>query len=139
MSDNQPHKNQPAILLATLGTEPQVVTAALDLLRRQGERFAEARVFHTTAPGSQIEKALLRLQQAFAEPPYNELIPLKLLAISDRQGRPLVDVQTPGLLHDIGKLEQRARTDPCSPAPGMQGEPMPVHATWSMYFIVEKH
>jgi len=40
-----------------------------------------------------------------------------------------------GLLHDIGKLEQRAREDPWNPAPGVEAEGQPVHATWSIYFI----
>ena len=39
-----------------------------------------------------------------------------------------------GLLHDIGKMEQRARTDPWNPAPGVEREGQPVHATWSIYF-----
>jgi CRISPR-associated protein Csm1 len=40
-----------------------------------------------------------------------------------------------GLLHDVGKLEQRARDDPWNPAPGIDREGQPVHATWTMYFI----
>ncbi len=40
-----------------------------------------------------------------------------------------------GLLHDVGKLEQRARTDPWLPAPGHEQEGQPVHATWTGYFI----
>ena len=39
-----------------------------------------------------------------------------------------------GLLHDVGKLEQRARTDPWNPAPGIEREGQPVHATWTAYF-----
>ena len=39
-----------------------------------------------------------------------------------------------GLLHDIGKLEQRARTDPWNPAPGVDSPGSPVHATWTTYF-----
>lgn len=39
-----------------------------------------------------------------------------------------------GLLHDIGKLEQRARVDPWRPAPGAEQEGQPVHASWSIYF-----
>ena len=39
-----------------------------------------------------------------------------------------------GLLHDVGKLEQRARTDPWNPAPGVDREGQPVHATWTAYF-----
>ena len=38
-----------------------------------------------------------------------------------------------GLLHDIGKLEQRARVDPWRPAPGTEQEGQPVHASWSIY------
>jgi len=41
-----------------------------------------------------------------------------------------------GLLHDIGKVEQRARTDPWAFAPSFSAEDgQPVHATWSGYFI----
>lgn len=40
-----------------------------------------------------------------------------------------------GLLHDIGKLEQRARSDPWNNAPGVDREGQPVHATWTTYFI----
>lgn len=39
-----------------------------------------------------------------------------------------------GLLHDVGKMEQRARTDPWNPAPGIDREGQPVHATWTAYF-----
>ncbi len=39
-----------------------------------------------------------------------------------------------GLLHDIGKLEQRARVDPWNPPSGMEAEGQPVHAAWSLYF-----
>jgi len=40
-----------------------------------------------------------------------------------------------GLLHDVGKVEQRARSDPWTPAPGIEQEGQPVHATWSIDFI----
>lgn len=40
-----------------------------------------------------------------------------------------------GLLHDIGKIEQRARDKPWEAAPGIDREGQPVHATWSIYFI----
>jgi CRISPR-associated protein Csm1 len=39
-----------------------------------------------------------------------------------------------GLLHDIGKIEQRARVDPWNPAPGIEASVGPVHATWTAYF-----
>ena len=40
-----------------------------------------------------------------------------------------------GLIHDIGKMEQRARVDPWKTAPGIDQEGQPVHATWTLYFI----
>jgi CRISPR-associated protein Csm1 len=41
-----------------------------------------------------------------------------------------------GLLHDVGKIEQRARTDPWAYAPSYSAaDGQPVHATWSGYFI----
>jgi len=39
-----------------------------------------------------------------------------------------------GLLHDVGKLEQRARLDPRYPPEGFETEGQPVHAAWSQYF-----
>ena len=39
-----------------------------------------------------------------------------------------------GLLHDVGKIEQRARADPWNPAPGIVLDGQPVHATWTAYF-----
>lgn len=40
---------RPAALVATLGTQPQVVTIALDLLLRRGERVDEVVVIHTSS------------------------------------------------------------------------------------------
>ncbi len=39
-----------------------------------------------------------------------------------------------GLLHDVGKIEQRARVDPWNPAPGIDNPGRPVHASWTAYF-----
>lgn len=39
-----------------------------------------------------------------------------------------------GLLHDIGKLEQRARPDPWTPPQAAAQEGQPVHAAWSIDF-----
>ena len=88
----------PAILLATLGSEPQVVTAALDLLRRQGERIAEVRVLHSSMAEGPLPDALRRLQDAFTglDSPPRPLPPLRLLPIHDAQGRLLPDIDTPG-------------------------------------------
>ncbi len=40
-----------------------------------------------------------------------------------------------GLLHDVGKIEQRALTTPRKSAPGFEGEGQPAHATYSAYFV----
>ncbi len=47
----------------------------------------------------------------------------------------IIDAAIAGLLHDIGKLEQRAQMDPWVAAPGVDREGQPVHATWTTYFI----
>jgi CRISPR-associated protein Csm1 len=40
-----------------------------------------------------------------------------------------------GLLHDVGKIEQRALAIPNKSAPGFEGEGQPAHATYSAYFV----
>lgn len=39
-----------------------------------------------------------------------------------------------GLLHDVGKVRQRAEVDPWQPAPDLKDSGQPIHATWSIYF-----
>jgi len=40
-----------------------------------------------------------------------------------------------GLLHDVGKIQQRSLTVPRPSAPGFEGEGQPAHATYSAYFV----
>ncbi|GAP05374.1 MAG TPA: type III-A CRISPR-associated protein Cas10/Csm1 [Anaerolinea thermolimosa] len=40
-----------------------------------------------------------------------------------------------GLLHDVGKIEQRAQDAPWNPPEGYNPEGQPVHAGWTEYFI----
>ena len=49
------------VLIATLGTEPQVVTLALDLLQAKRYSVAEVIVVHTS--GEVVQSALMRLAQ----------------------------------------------------------------------------
>jgi CRISPR-associated protein (TIGR02584 family) len=86
--------NKPGILIASLGSEAQVVTTALDLLAHQGVQVGEARVLHCVAPGTQIEAAVQRLAHEFENSLSPQLV-LRLLPIEDDQGCPLPDVQTP--------------------------------------------
>lgn len=90
-----------AILVATLGTEPQVVTATLDLLLRQQAQISDVVVFHTVAPGTAIAKSLERLIESFTQPPYKDKIPLKTYAIEDKESRPLQDVDTPSAARTV--------------------------------------
>ncbi len=88
-------QNESCILIATLGSEAQVVTAVLDLLLAQGESIAAVQVIHTFAPGSPVVAAVDRLQQAFTDPPYSRRIRLDLVAILDASSRPVADVDSP--------------------------------------------
>lgn len=67
-------KPKTSTLIATLGTEPQVVTAALDLLRNQGEPIRSVAVVHTVAPNNPpIQNAVQTLQQVAQEEIYSTL------------------------------------------------------------------
>lgn len=54
------------VLVATLGSEPHVVTLVLDLLRAKGYFIAEVVVMHTV--GETVRPALERLAEEFALP-----------------------------------------------------------------------
>ncbi|MGH7963272.1 MAG: CRISPR-associated ring nuclease [Candidatus Binatia bacterium] len=54
------------VLIATLGSEPQVVTLVLDLLRAKGHPVTEVVVVHTM--GASVQPALKRLTDEFAKP-----------------------------------------------------------------------
>lgn len=83
-----------ARLVATLGSEPQVVTAVLDLLRQQGETLREVVVVHTT-PGDQLlQQAIHTLQAEFSPAGAEAHTPLQLVAIHDERGAALEDVST---------------------------------------------
>lgn len=84
-----------ATLIATLGTEPQVVTACTDLLLKEGNSLVEVIVLHTFSPGSEVAAALERLRHAFEQPPYADKLPLKARPLTDRHGQPLRDTATP--------------------------------------------
>ncbi|KPL83425.1 hypothetical protein SE15_07040 [Thermanaerothrix daxensis] len=81
-------------LIATLGTEPQVVTAGLDLLLAQNEAVRRVEVVHTGGNAA-IEQAVNALREAFAAPPYRGRIALHLTPICDERGQVVEDVETP--------------------------------------------
>lgn len=96
LTPNRPPRPTPARLVATLGSEAQVVTAAVDLLERQGTPLTQVIVVHSLAePGAPMAAAVERLQRAFDLPPYLNRLPLRLAPLIDSAGRPLQDVDTP--------------------------------------------
>lgn len=80
-------------LIATLGTEPQVVTATLDLLRNRGEPIDSVAVVHTVAPTNPlIQNAVRTLQFAAQEEGYTS-IRFTFHPITDQNGQPYSDVE----------------------------------------------
>lgn len=91
-------------LIATLGSEPQVVTAVFDLLQEQGETIRKIEVLHTVASQAPIAEAVHTLAKAFADPgaPLLRLHPL-----SDPQGHPLADVESAQAAEAVFRLLYR--------------------------------
>lgn len=82
-------------LIATLGTEPQVITTALDLLCRKGEHIRHVWVVHTVASeGSSIASSLQTLQKAIWDDYGDHGIDLQCHPIVDEYQRALPDVET---------------------------------------------
>ncbi len=89
-----PFSRTASTLLATLGTEPQVVTATLDLLQKSGETAYRVIVMHTVSPEERLRAALLSLEQAFRQPPYHPKVALELVPFCDPSGKPLEDIHS---------------------------------------------
>jgi CRISPR-associated protein NE0113 (Cas_NE0113) len=77
----------PGILVATVGTKPQVVTTALDLLLRDGCSLGEVVVVHHAQEGSPVGAGLERLRAEFAASPAYHSIQLRLYPIPGPAGR----------------------------------------------------
>lgn len=86
--------NQHSILLATLGTEPQVVTATVDLLRQRGERVTCVQVLHTVSEDERIHVSGCTLRKAFLAPDLFGHVSLEMIPIRDPNAQPLRDIQT---------------------------------------------
>lgn len=76
------------VLIATLGTEPQVVTLALDLLLTKGYAIAEVVVLHTA--GEVVRPALAALAREFAHPGACGYRPVPV----EGEGGPVADIVT---------------------------------------------
>ncbi len=107
-----------AIMIATVGSEAQVVTAAFDLLTHRGYSIAEVWAAHTAGEateGDVIAAAMERLRRAFAQPPYLDRVSLRLVLMTDEKGRPLTDVDTPQAMRAafrcLYRLARQAKLD----------------------------
>lgn len=76
-----------SILIATLGTEAQVITATCDLLRARGERIERIVALHTSSTNAPLVQAVERLRAQVD-------LPLEFVPILDSDGIPLDDVKT---------------------------------------------
>jgi CRISPR-associated Csx14 family protein len=87
-------KSSSTILIATLGTEAQVITAALDLLIQQGEAVIRLEVLHTNAPHTAVEAGLERLTHATVRDYYPDTR-FVFVPLTTPSGSPLADIKTP--------------------------------------------
>lgn len=86
------HPQSPSTLIATLGSEPQVITASYALLQQQGEHIARLEVIHTSPlPGTAMQEALQRLQAAL-QPQIG--LSTSFYPILNNFNQPLLDVNT---------------------------------------------
>jgi len=67
-----------AVLIATLGTEPQVLTLCLQELLARGERIVEAVGVHSRGEDSAIAAAVERLRREWSSLPFGKEVELKL-------------------------------------------------------------
>lgn len=81
-------------LIATLGTEPQVITSTLDLLLRKGDHISDIVIIHTEDNDGPISSAVNQLIQAFSNKPYSDQFTLQLVPILDENGEILSDIET---------------------------------------------
>ena len=80
----------PSVLIAPVGSKPQLVTIALDLLRKRGENVQEVVVIHTTLDRPTTRLSVTRLGQEFPDAyPGTRLRPI---CLCDERGISLDDV-----------------------------------------------
>ncbi len=91
------------VLIATLGSEPQVVTATFDLLRARGEEPGQVQVIHTLADSEPMAQAVEVLRKEAAAG-----LPLVLVPLKRPDGRPFVDVETQSAAEAVFRALYRA-------------------------------
>ncbi len=102
MMSSLPH--HPSTLIATLGSEPQVITAGLDLLLDRGENIQRVEIIHTSASsGHPIYEAVERLQQARQDYnlPLREAFHFHPVLVN---GTPVIDVESSAASQAVFRL-----------------------------------
>lgn len=84
--------HSPALLIALLGSKPQLVTITLDLLLTRGEQIGDVVVVHTSLEQPAIRRSAATLAKDF--PRNYPTIRLRPLCLCAPDGRPLEDVDT---------------------------------------------
>jgi CRISPR-associated Csx14 family protein len=87
-SHTKPHTT----LIATLGTEPQVITSTLDLLIGRNEPIDQVIVIHTSAQDTSLSSAVDELHREFHSNPTLVDIPLSFHPIRNAGGQLVADV-----------------------------------------------
>jgi CRISPR-associated protein Csx14 len=85
-----PHNHKPSVLIAPVGTKPQLVTIALDLLHAQGEVVEEAIILHTTLDRQANRVSIAQLGEEFSQ--FYLDVRLRPICLCDEHGIPLRDV-----------------------------------------------
>lgn len=85
----------PSVLIATLGSEPQVVTSALALLTRQDLPVQSLQVVHSTQQHGPIGAAVEALRGATQAIEFPEGVDMQFFPIRTADGESFEDVETP--------------------------------------------
>jgi len=94
-------------LIATLGSEPQVVTATMSLLARQGVHIRKLRIVHTAAGQPALISAHETLQTVYSSGQSAAKLEVSYHPVESDDGRMLADIDTPEAVRGIFKLLYR--------------------------------
>lgn len=133
------------VLIATLGSEAQVVTLTLDLLIERGYPIERLIVLHTDPSQEPIASSFGALQEELERhPPYQHL-QHEEVCFQDGQGRPLPDVTTPDEMRAVfrttfetlKRIKQEGHIVHLSAAGGRKA--MSSYALLSAQFLFDEH
>ncbi len=133
------------VLIATLGSEAQVVTLALDLLLQRGYTINKLIVLHTDPSQEPIASSFGALLKELDQyPPYQHL-QHEEVCFRDAQGRPLPDVVTPEdmqavfrtIFETLKRVKQEGHTVHLSAAGGRKA--MSSYALLSAQFLFDEN